>query len=139
MSNDHEGVADPSDDEDDSQDIHKDVASGVVADLVSDREGRGRQHEMGQDFHAPFREHEIGHSNTYEAYDSNEIIDGLHQVRPTVFGCEQLVSRSPYPTMLQKRKATANPAGRRKLGHPTVLTARPEFSLQALRSASRAF
>jgi hypothetical protein len=39
---------------------------------------------MGQDFHAPFREHEIGHDNTYKAYYSNEIIDGLHQVRPTV-------------------------------------------------------
>jgi hypothetical protein len=86
MSNDNEGVADPSDDQDDSQDIHEDVASRVVADLVSDREGRGRQHEMGQDFHAPFREHEIGHDNTYKAYDSNEIIDGLHQVRPTVSG-----------------------------------------------------
>jgi hypothetical protein len=89
MSNDHEGVADPSDDQDDSQDIHKDVASGVVADLVSDREGRGRQHEMGQDFHAPFREHEIGHDHTYKAYDSNEIVDGLHPVRPIFFGCVQ--------------------------------------------------
>jgi hypothetical protein len=84
MSNDNKGVADSGDDQDDSQDVHQDVASGVVADLVGDREGRGRQHEMGQDFHAPFREHEIGHDNTYKAYDSNEIIDGLHQVRPTV-------------------------------------------------------
>jgi hypothetical protein len=84
MSNDNEGVADPSDDQEDSQDVHEDVASGVVAELVSDRERRGRQHEMGQDFHAPFREHKIGHDNTYKAYDSNEIIDGLHQVHPTV-------------------------------------------------------
>jgi hypothetical protein len=118
MSNDNEGVADPSDDQDDSQDIHLDVASGVVADLIGDRESRSRQHEMGQDFHAPLREHEIGHDNAYEAYDSNEIIDGLHQVRPTVFGCAQLVSRSPYPSMLQKRKATANPAGRKKTRPP---------------------
>jgi hypothetical protein len=78
MSNDDKGVADPGDDQDDSQDIHEDVASGVVADLVSDREGRGWQHEMGKDFHASFREHEIGHDDTYKAYDSNEIIDGLH-------------------------------------------------------------
>jgi hypothetical protein len=84
MSNYNEGVADPSDDQDDSQDIHEDVASRVVADLVSDREGRGRQHEMGQDFDATFREHEIGYDNTYKAYYSNEIIHGLHQVRPTV-------------------------------------------------------
>ena len=47
MSNDNKGVADPGDDQDHSQDIHEDVASGVVADLVGDREGRGRQHEMG--------------------------------------------------------------------------------------------
>jgi hypothetical protein len=47
MSNDNEGVADPSDDQDDSQDIHSDVASGVVADLIGDRESRSRQHEMG--------------------------------------------------------------------------------------------
>jgi hypothetical protein len=84
VSNDNEGVADSGDDQNDSQDIHEDVTSGVVADLIGDREGRGRQHEMRQDFHAPFGEHEIGHDNAYEAYDSNEIIDGLHQVRPTV-------------------------------------------------------
>jgi hypothetical protein len=84
VSNDNEGVADSGDDQNDSQDVHQDVTSGVVADLISDRKGGGGQHEMGQDFHAPFGEHEIGHDNAYEAYDSNEIIDGLHQVRPTV-------------------------------------------------------
>ena len=84
MSNDNKGVADPGDNQDDSQDIDQGVTSGVVADLISDREGCGRQHEMCQDFHAPFREHEISHDNTYKAYDSSEIIDGLHQVRPTV-------------------------------------------------------
>jgi hypothetical protein len=84
VSNDNEGVADSGDDQNDSQDIHEDVTSGVVADLIGDREGCRRQHEMRQDFHAPFGEHEIGHDNAYEAYDSNEIIDGLHQVRPTV-------------------------------------------------------
>jgi hypothetical protein len=140
MSNDNEGVADPSDDQDDSQDIHLDVASGVVADLIGDCERRSRQHEMGQDFHAAFGEHEIGHDNTYKAYDSNEIIDGLHRVRPTVFGCMQLVSRSPYPSMLQKRKATANPAWRKKLGHPTVQTARRRvFAAGPSGGASRAF
>jgi hypothetical protein len=112
----------------------------VVADLVGDCERRSRQHEMGQDFHAPFRKHEIGHDNTYKAYDSNEIIDGLHQVRPTVSAACNLVSRSPYPIMLQKRKATANPAGRKKLGHPTVQTARQRvFVAGPSGGASRAF
>jgi hypothetical protein len=83
VSNDNKGVADPGDDQDDSQNVHWDVASGVVADLISDRESRGRQHEMGQDFHASFREHEIGDYDAYETDDSNEIIDGLHGVRPT--------------------------------------------------------
>jgi hypothetical protein len=102
VSNDNEGVADSGDDQNDSQDIHEDVTSGVVADLIGDREGRGRQHEMRQDFHAPFSEHEIGHDNAYEAYNSNEIIDGLHPVRPTVFGRAQLASRSPYPNHAAK-------------------------------------
>jgi hypothetical protein len=118
MSNDDKGIADPSDDQDDSQDIHRDVTSGVVADLISDREGRGRQHEMGQDFHAPFREHEIGHDNTYKAYDSNEIIDGLHQVRPIVSAACNSSAVSPYPIVLQKRKATANLARAEKTRLP---------------------
>jgi hypothetical protein len=106
--NDNKGVADPGDDQDHSQDIHEDVASGVVADLVGDREGRGRQHEMGQDFHAPFREHEIGHDNTYKAYDSNEIIDGLHQVCPTLSAACNWPAVPLNPIMLQKREATGN-------------------------------
>jgi hypothetical protein len=44
---DNESVADPSDDQDDSQDVHWQVISGVVADLIGDRESRRRQHEMG--------------------------------------------------------------------------------------------
>src|SRR5258708_17492001 len=97
MSNDDKGVADPGDDQDNSQDVHQDVASGVVSDLIGDREGRSRQHEMGEDFHAPFREHEIGHGHAYEAYDSNEIVDGLHHVLPIVSAAcnEQAVSLTP--------------------------------------------
>jgi hypothetical protein len=34
--------------------------------------------------------------------------------------------------MLQKRKATANPAGHKKLGHSTVQTARPGVFVVAL-------
>jgi hypothetical protein len=83
MSNDNKGIADPGDDQDNSQDIHQDVASCVVAELIGDREGRGGQHEMRQDFHASFSKHEIGNYNAYETYDSNEIIDGLHGLRPT--------------------------------------------------------
>jgi hypothetical protein len=108
MPDDNKGVADPGHDQDDSQDIHEHIASGVVANLVGDREGRRRQHKMGQDFHAPFREHEIGHDNTYKAYDSNEIIDGLHQVRPTVSAACNEAAVPLNPTMLQKREATAN-------------------------------
>jgi hypothetical protein len=78
MPNDNERIANSSDDQDDSQDIHKQVISGVIADLVGDREGRGWQHEMGQDFRTSFSKHEIGDDNANEAYDGNEIIDSLH-------------------------------------------------------------
>jgi hypothetical protein len=47
MSNDNEGVPDPRDDQDDSQNVHHEVVSGMIAKLIGDREGRGRQHEMG--------------------------------------------------------------------------------------------
>jgi hypothetical protein len=47
MSDDNEGVPDPRDDQDDSQDVHHEVVSGMIAKLIGDREGRGRQHEMG--------------------------------------------------------------------------------------------
>jgi hypothetical protein len=78
MPDDNERVANSSDDEDDSKDVHEEVISGVIADLVSDREGRGRQHEMGQNFHASFSKHEVGDDNANETYDGNEIIDCLH-------------------------------------------------------------
>jgi hypothetical protein len=84
MSNNNKGIADPGNDEDDSQDVHHHVVSCVIADLIGDREGCGWQHEMGQDFHAPFSEHEVGDNNAYETYDSNKIIDGLHWLRPTL-------------------------------------------------------
>jgi hypothetical protein len=63
MPNDNEGVADPSGDEDDRQDVHEQVISGVVAQLICDRESRGRQHEMRQDFHTAFSEHVVGDDN----------------------------------------------------------------------------
>jgi hypothetical protein len=47
MSNDNEGVPDPRDDQDDSQNVHHEVAPGMIAKLIGDREGRRRQHEMG--------------------------------------------------------------------------------------------
>jgi len=78
MPNDNERVANSSDDQDDSQDVHQQVISGVIADLVSDREGRSRQHEMGQDFSTSFSKHEVGGDNANETYDGNEIIDSLH-------------------------------------------------------------
>jgi hypothetical protein len=124
MSNDNEGVADPSDDQDDRQDIHHDVTSGVVADLIGDGEGRGRQHEMNQDFRAPLGEHEIGHDNAYEAYDSNEIIDGLHPVRPTVSAACNEEAVPVNPVMLQKCKANAN----RTKPQKNCLPARPNLA-----------
>ena len=48
VSDDNKGVANPSDDQDDSQGIHHNVTSGMVANLIGDREGGSRQHEMGQ-------------------------------------------------------------------------------------------
>jgi hypothetical protein len=84
MSNDHEGVPDPGDDQDDSEGVHHHVIASMIAKLIGDREGRGRQQEMGQDLHATFREHEVSDDNAYETYDGNEIIDGLHSLRPTL-------------------------------------------------------
>jgi hypothetical protein len=78
MSNDNQRVANSGDDQGDSQHVHKRVISGVIADLVSDREGRSRQHEMGQDFHASFSKHEVSGDNANETYDRDEIIDSLH-------------------------------------------------------------
>jgi hypothetical protein len=78
MPNDNECIANSSGDQDDSQDVHEQVISGVIADLVSDREGRSRQQEMGQHFHASFSKHEVGDDNANETYDGDEIIDSLH-------------------------------------------------------------
>jgi hypothetical protein len=94
MSDDNEGIADPSDDQDDRQDVHWHIVSGVVAELIGDRESHGGKHEMHQDFHAPFGEHEIGKYNAYEAYDADKIIDGLHSARPT-FSAEPGVPLTP--------------------------------------------
>jgi hypothetical protein len=82
MPNDNEGIANSSGDQDDSQDVHEQVISGVIADLVGDGEGRGRQHEMGQHFRTSFSKHEVGDHNANETYDGDEIINSLHQVRP---------------------------------------------------------
>jgi hypothetical protein len=109
MSHNNEGVANPGGDQNDRQDVHEQVISGVVANLISDRESRGRQHEMGQDFHTPFSEHEVGDDDAYETYDSNEIINSLHQARPILsVTCNYLLA-VPLTTLLQKREATANP------------------------------
>jgi hypothetical protein len=109
MPDDNERVANSSHDQDDGQDVHEQVTSGVIAELVGDCEGRRRQHEMGQDFHASFSKHEVGDDNANETYDGNEIIDSLHQVRP-ILRSRAIISRSACPIMLRKRKATANPA-----------------------------
>jgi hypothetical protein len=84
MPNDNERIANSGDDQDDRQGVHERVASGVIADLISDREGRGRQHEMRQDFYTSFSKHEVGDDNANETYDGNEVIDSLHQVGPIV-------------------------------------------------------
>jgi hypothetical protein len=84
MSDDNEGVADPGNDEYDRQNVHWHVVSGMVADLIGDRESHGGQHEMRQDFHASFGEHEIGENDAYEAYHCNKIVDSLHSIGPTV-------------------------------------------------------
>jgi hypothetical protein len=52
-------VTNASGDQDHSQSVHRHIASGMVADLVSDCERRRRQHEMGQDSGTAFGEHEI--------------------------------------------------------------------------------
>jgi hypothetical protein len=97
MSDDNEGIADPCDDQDHRQDVHWHVVSSMVAELIGDRESHSGQHEMRQDFHASFGEHEIGKYNAYEAYDANEIIDGLHSVRPTFSAERNYQSAVPSP------------------------------------------
>jgi hypothetical protein len=106
---DDEGVANSSCDQDDSQSIHEQIVSGVIADLVRDCESRSRQHEMGQDLRASFSKHEVGDDDANETNDGDEVIDGLHSVRP-ILGSRAIISRSAYSTMIRKRKATANPA-----------------------------
>lgn len=102
MSDDNESVTDPGDDQHDGQDVHRQVVSGMVADLVGDRESHGGQHEMGQDFHAPISEHEISDNNAYEAYDCNKIVDSLHSVGPTVLGRARLSAEPFRRTMSRK-------------------------------------
>ena len=59
MSDNDINVTNAGGDQDHGQSVHRHIASGMVADLVSDCERRRRQHEMGQDFRAAFSEHEI--------------------------------------------------------------------------------
>jgi hypothetical protein len=84
MSDDDKGVADPRDDEYDCQEVHWHVVPGMVANLIGDRESHGGQHEMRQDFHTPFGEHEIGDNDAYEAYHCNKIVDSRHSTNPIV-------------------------------------------------------
>jgi hypothetical protein len=102
MSDDNEGVPDPGGDQDDRQDIHGHIGSGMVADLIGDRESHRGQHEMRQDFHAPLSEHEIGDNDAYEAYHRNKIVDGLHSIGPTVSAEAQLPVQPPLHAMNRK-------------------------------------
>jgi hypothetical protein len=96
MSDDDEGVANPGDNQNHRQDVHGHVVSGMIADLISDGESHGRQHEMRKDLHAPFGEHEVRDGDTYEAYHANKIVDGLHSVGP-ICSAERDSSRSFIP------------------------------------------
>jgi hypothetical protein len=60
MPDNNKDVTNAGGDQDYGQNVHWHVVSGMVADLVGDCERRRRQHEMGQDSHPAFREHEIG-------------------------------------------------------------------------------
>jgi hypothetical protein len=85
MSDNNEGIADSSDNQDHRQDIHWRVVSGMVADLISDRESHSRQHEVPKDLHAPFGKHEVSDDNTYEANHTNKIVYSVHSVGPIFF------------------------------------------------------
>jgi hypothetical protein len=109
MSDDNEGVGDSGDDEDDGQDVHRQIVSGMVADLIGDRESHGGQHEMRQHFHAPLGEHEICDNDAYETYDCNKIVDSLHSAGPTVSGRVRLsVEPAPLAPSAEKPKGTHN-------------------------------
>lgn len=141
MSDDNEGVADPGDDQDDGQDVHGQVVSGMVADLIGDRESHSGQHEMRQDFHAPLGEHEICDDDAYEAYDCNKIVDSLHSVGPTVSRRVRL-SVEPSPSRHQPKSLKEQTIGGVKTGLPEPdradLEAPGPAPIQAQASRSRA-
>jgi hypothetical protein len=77
-------VTNPGSDQDHGQSVHRHIASGMVADLVGDCEGRRRQHEMGQGSGAALGEHEISENRKYEANDGDKIVRGIHFGGPTL-------------------------------------------------------
>jgi len=82
MSDDNVRVTDAGGDQDHRQDIHKRIVAGMVADLIGDGKGRSREHEMRQDFHAPFREHEIRQYDADKARHGYKVIDSKHFAGP---------------------------------------------------------
>jgi hypothetical protein len=60
-------ITNPSGDQDCRQDVHRNIVSGVVANLIGDRERHRRQHEMAQDLYPALGEHEVGENGKYEA------------------------------------------------------------------------
>jgi hypothetical protein len=93
MPDNNEGIADPGDNQDHRQDIHWRVVSGMVADLISDSENYGRQHEICKDLYAPFGKHEVSDDDTYEANHTNKIVCSVHYVG-SIFSAERDSTRS---------------------------------------------
>jgi hypothetical protein len=85
-------VSDSGSDQNHRKDIHP-----SVADLIGDCKGCRRQHEMRQDFHAAFREHEISYNDAQEACHCHKVIDGNHFAAETL-GLAPFLLR-PFPLL----------------------------------------
>ncbi len=115
MSDNNIDVTNTRGDQDYGQNVHWHIVSGMVADLVGDCERRRREHEMGQDSHPAFGEHEIGKNRKYEANDGDKIIYSIHFNGPTLSADrDRHISR--FPMLDCKPEILSKPSLRRLSG-----------------------